>query len=232
MPRHLLSIECVLQAALAALLPAGALAADMVCGHDALCRQHLDRGLELSQAAEHAQALRSFEAAYDRTADPRVAVNIGRTLHKLERYPEALDWYRLAEKTAVSDPALLAEIQSRRGTTRAEQTRERSSPRAPTVVNKPVIEVAASPASMSAAAVAVQNSNNNNVVINVIAPHPQVHTESRIPLYRKGWFWAAAAVLTSGAAAALAGTLAPRPWQPNDDVKIGWVTNALTGGTR
>jgi tetratricopeptide (TPR) repeat protein len=77
-----------------------AIAEPLRCTQDLVCRSHLDQGVALDLAGKYEPALREFQAAYQRQKDPRMAMNIGRTLHKLGRFSEALSWYKDAGRAA------------------------------------------------------------------------------------------------------------------------------------
>lgn len=65
-----------------------------VCLHDGLCRAHYTRARGLSKENDYEGALTAYEAAYRRRSVPWLLLNIGRTLHKLGKPAEALNYYR------------------------------------------------------------------------------------------------------------------------------------------
>jgi hypothetical protein len=63
-----------------------ALAAEVApdaCLRDAKCRQLEDAGIEASERKDYDEALKQFQAAYERVPLPRLLLNIGRSLHHL-----------------------------------------------------------------------------------------------------------------------------------------------------
>ena len=63
------------------------------CLRDAKCRQLDDAGIEASGRKDYDEALKQFEAAYERVPLPRLLLNIGRSLHHLGKYQDALTYY-------------------------------------------------------------------------------------------------------------------------------------------
>ena len=82
------------------------------CDQDIGCRQHLDAALQLDHEQKYEPALAEFRAAYRRHPNGRMALNIGRSLHKLGRFDEALIWYQEAGRAAPAEAALSQELRN------------------------------------------------------------------------------------------------------------------------
>ncbi len=64
-----------------------------ICERDAVCRKHSAAGHKLYQDRKYTEALTEFQAAYDLKPEPRLLINIGRTLFHLGRPRAALHAY-------------------------------------------------------------------------------------------------------------------------------------------
>lgn len=73
---------------------AGPNAPDDGCLNDTVCRNHYGQGVKLFEAGRFEAALPEFQAAYERRQMPWLLINMGRTLHRLGRAREALDYYQ------------------------------------------------------------------------------------------------------------------------------------------
>lgn len=78
----------------------------VLCEQNLVCNEHMQKALNLYQSHDYEHALNSFRAAYNSAADPRLLVNIGRMLHLLERYQEAIVYYEKAIKADSGDAHL------------------------------------------------------------------------------------------------------------------------------
>lgn len=78
---------------LLATAPANAASPD-ICQTDDVCRAHTDRAVSLANASDYRGALSAFLAAYAVQAEPRLLVNIGRSLFHLKRFQESIQYYR------------------------------------------------------------------------------------------------------------------------------------------
>ena len=70
------------------------------CEQDAACWKELNRASKLAESGQYAEALSVFEAAYARVPDPRLQINIGRSLHRLGRYDDAVAAFQQYQATA------------------------------------------------------------------------------------------------------------------------------------
>ncbi len=81
------------------------------CEQDPQCWKDLARGSKLAEAGEYATALPIFLDAYQRVPDPRLQINIGRSLYRLQRYDEAIAAFQRYQATApASAPAQEQEV--------------------------------------------------------------------------------------------------------------------------
>jgi tetratricopeptide (TPR) repeat protein len=84
---------------------AGPQAPDDGCLTDSTCRAHYNQAVSLFEAGRFETALPEFNAAYERRQMPWLLINIGRTLHRLGRPREALDYYdRYKQAETKPDP--------------------------------------------------------------------------------------------------------------------------------
>lgn len=195
------------------------------CDQDLACREQLDQALQAERGQRYEEALRAFRAAHQRKPSPRLAVNIGRTLHKLGRYAEALGWYRDVGRTASVDTTLRQELR----TFVADAKLAMDAPRIPPIMLQPTIQV-------QPAAVHLTPLHNLNLRLDTIqsmgggtsAPQPTQPTH----LLKRPWLWAAVGVVL--AAGAIGGAVAvwPRPWQPDASVPSYSLFAAIAGGTK
>jgi tetratricopeptide (TPR) repeat protein len=101
----------VLLGVLAALTPSARAERAPSCEQDTQCWKELSHGSKLAEAGEYAAALPSFEQAYRRVPDPRLQINIGRSLYRLGRYDEAIAAFQRYQATApASAPAQEQEV--------------------------------------------------------------------------------------------------------------------------
>lgn len=70
------------------------------CQRNMVCRVHSDRGVSFSEKKSYAEALSEFQAAYAAEPEPRLLLNIGRSLYRLDRPQEALEYYSRYRKAA------------------------------------------------------------------------------------------------------------------------------------
>lgn len=169
---------------------AGPNAPDDGCLNDPVCRGHYGQGVKLFEAGRFESALPEFQAAYERRQMSWLLINIGRTLHRLGRAREALDYY-LRFKQAESKPD--AETQERLEKYIAQAQALASTPPPP--------DGGASPAQPPSTAEPAKEP--------VAEPAKEPVKEST-PLYKKWWLWTAVgggvlAIVVIGVAAGVAG---------------------------
>lgn len=75
------------------------------CQRNPVCRVYSEKGILLSEQKHYAEALSEFQAAYNAEPEPRLLLNIGRSLYRLDRSQEALDYYgRYRKAVSPLDP--------------------------------------------------------------------------------------------------------------------------------
>lgn len=204
-----------------------AIAEPLRCTQDLVCRSHLDQGVSLDLARKYEPALREFQAAYQRQKDPRVAINVGRTLHKLGRFSDALSWYKAAGRAAPADTELQKQIQE--FTAQAKQNLpEEVGVRAPvSLVNQPTFAVLTSPINLTTA-----TTNNNTIQLELGAMHSDSQPVHKPP-YRRALLWVPLiGVVLAASAAGIAAASWPRPWQPDPQVPSSVFSVATAGGAK
>jgi tetratricopeptide (TPR) repeat protein len=92
--------------------PASALALpNDACIKDERCKEHHDKAVSYYSQQYYDEALTEFQAAYAARQMPLLLINIGRTLQKLGRPKEALDYYeRFQQAESKPDPAIAAKL--------------------------------------------------------------------------------------------------------------------------
>lgn len=72
------------------------------CQRNMVCRVHSNKGILASERKNYAEALQEFQAAYAAEPAPRLLVNIGRSLYRLDRPQQALDYYNRYRRAETS----------------------------------------------------------------------------------------------------------------------------------
>jgi hypothetical protein len=147
--------------------PSGALAAspsDEGCNQDDDCRAHFVKGKALYKQQDYTAALKEFQDAYERRQTPILLANIGRTLQKLGRPKEALEYYERCQAAAKSDQELQQKLAEYIAETKALLPTA-----SPAVAATPKSELEPQPA-------------------------PSVSVEEPKPVYKRGWFIAVVVV--------------------------------------
>lgn len=204
-----------------------AVAEPLRCGPDPQCRFHLDRGIALDREQKYELALAEFQAAYRRQPDPWVAVNVGRTFHKLGRFAEALSWYRDAGYTSPADVELQKQLLEFAAQARQNLPSAPSAQKPVTVVNQVPITLQTAPVTSSSISSATAI-NNTTVKIDLGSQPP-----GTTPLYQRMSLWAPLIGVTLLASAAgIAAGLWLRPWQPDPDTPSSPFSPATVGGVQ
>ncbi|PSM32150.1 tetratricopeptide repeat protein [Haliangium sp. UPWRP_2] len=98
------------------------------CQADSQCWRELSRGSKLAEAADYPAALVAFQQAFARIPDPRLQINIGRSLHRLGRYDEAIAAFQRYQATApANSPPDEREI-AQRFLTESQTAQQKSTP--------------------------------------------------------------------------------------------------------
>ncbi len=153
-------------------LAGGANDPDDGCLRDNECRGHYDKAMKSYGGGRYEAALPEFQAAYGLRQMPWLLVNIGRTLHRLGRLEEAVQYYNNYEKASLgSDPETLKRVQDYRSQAQAALDALKSGQGTPTT---PAVTPSTPPEGTAPAG-----------------------TEQPKPIYKKWWFW----TIIGGAAA-------------------------------
>lgn len=207
-------------AVVAALLVLGARSAaagpsspDDGCLTDSSCLGHYNQAVKLFEDRRFEPALGEFQAAYHRRQMPWLLINIGRTLHRLGRPREALEYY---ERHRLAETKPDAETLERREkyTAQARALIEASANPSAAATSEPG-ETAA--AAQTAAATEPAATAPTSVVAPTAAAATAAATVNaseqpeKPPLYKKWWFWTAigggvAVIAIVGIAAGVAST--------------------------
>jgi len=140
-------------------LAGGANDPDDGCLRDSECRGHYEKAMKAYSGGRYEAALPEFQASYGLRQMPWLLVNIGRTLHRLGRLEEAVQYYNNYEKASLgSDPETLKKVQDYR--TQAQ-----------------------------AALDAMKGGQGNISVPPPTQEAPAATTEPPKPIYKKWWFW-------------------------------------------
>jgi tetratricopeptide (TPR) repeat protein len=182
------------------------------CLKDPECNEHYQRALAEYDAGRYDTALAGFQAAYARRQMPWLLVNIGRTVQRLGRPQEAINYYERYKK---AEPNIDAEAEKRINKY-IEQARAllESTPEQPTLpLTPPKPDPTTTPPALN---------------LNATAPTPPPPSDAPAgrPVYKKWWFWTIIGVVVAGGVAGgVAGAVlankkqpVPDPIQPTDPV--------------
>lgn len=165
---------------------------DEGCNQDEVCRGLFVKGKALYKEQDYSAALKMFMGAYERRQTPILLINIGRTLQKLGRPKEALDYYQRCQEAAKTDNDLQEKLAVYIAETKA-LIREAPAQTEPTAPKPdPTAEPAPPP---------------------LTEPLTPVTPPENKPVYKKGWFWAVmvTGVLVVGGAVAAGVYFGTRP---------------------
>ena len=177
------------------------------CLKDPVCRASYNQALGQYDAGRYDEALTGFQAAYARRQMPWLLVNIGRTVQRLGRPQEAINYYERYKK---AEPNIDAESEARinkfieQARALLEQTPEQSNL---PVTPKPDPTVAPPPVAL----------NLNPAV------RPDADTSpTNKPVYKKWWFWTIIGVVVAGGVAGgVAGAVLSQKKAPPDPFMTG-----------
>jgi hypothetical protein len=149
---------------LALATPAWAAEPSGLCSKDPECKKHSEEGLKLYGERKYTQALTEFQQAYDLKPEPRLQLNIGRTLYHLGRPRAALKAYEQYGKTGNPDAEMQKKLEKYIAEAKiaVEAEQEHMPPPPPPIDPATGLPVGAAP-----------------------PPPPPV------PVYKKWWFWTA-----------------------------------------
>lgn len=162
------------------------------------CRAHFSAGMKLFKSEAFSDALREFNNAYAEQPDPRLLLNIGRTLHLLGKSQEALKYYQRCQEATAQDESLDHELSERLKDYIAQaQQAGVSSPSLPPSAEAP----------MTADTVSVQPTpplTQPADSIPQVAPSPQALQtplackDTSPPVYKRWWLWALVGTSAAG----------------------------------
>lgn len=175
-----LALCCAVLMLLAVSAARAASPSDEGCNQDEECRAHFVKGRGYYKDQDYKSALDEFNAAYARRQTPILLINIGRSLQKLGRPKEALEYYQRCQAATTTDKDLQEKLKIYIGEVQALLTTEPAEvkPTPPPEVEQPEPPPA--------------------VLLN---PEPE-----KKPVYKKAWFWVAvvgAGVVVGGVTAGL-----------------------------
>lgn len=167
------------------------LPADDGCLNDGVCRSHYEQAVKQFESGRYELALGSFQAAYQRRQMPWLLINLGRTLHRLGRPREALQYYdRYRQAEARPDPETAARLE--KYTAQAKTLVDTAgAPLSATPDDDPAGEVGSLPAQSPPAQPAVSPAASTPADSTGPAASPATPPaeEVRTPIYKKWWFW-------------------------------------------
>ena len=141
-----------------------------ICQKDPACRKHSDEGHKLYGDRKYSEALTEFQRAYDTKPEPRLLLNVGRTLFRLGRPRAALRAYEQYQKVAPPDPDTQAKVER--------------------YIAEAKIAVEAEKEAAPPEEKALEQANAQTPPANPpgVTPPPP---EEKKPVYKKWWFWTA-----------------------------------------
>lgn len=176
---------------LAAPAAAGPHSPDDGCLNDGICLGHYNQAVKLFEGGRFELALSEFQAAYHRRQMPWLLINIGRTLHRLGRPREALEYYeRHRQAEAKPDAETLDRLEKYTAQARAlAETGPTGPPPAdPATDPAPAPDPAATAPAPAGPAAAVAPAAAPVAAATPAAAPPKLEHK---PLYKKWWFWTA-----------------------------------------
>jgi hypothetical protein len=204
---------------LAAPAAAGPHSPDDGCLTDSVCRGHYNQAVKLFEGGRFEPALVEFQSAYRRRQMPWLLINIGRTLHRLGRPREALEYYdRHRQAEAKPDAETLDRLEKYTAQARAladtnPTTPPPETPPDPPLTTEPAAApgAAAAPGTAAAPPAAVTPAAATPPAIATAPTPPQPEHK---PVYKKWWFWTAigggvAAIAVIGIVAGVAANSSP-----------------------
>lgn len=152
------------------------------------CRVHSSAGTKFFKLEAYADALREFHNAYAEQPDPRLLLNIGRTLHLLGKSQEALKYYGRCEEATAQDESLDRELKDRLKDYKAQALQATGGSSASPPPTDAPLASADPPPPHPAASLAPAPASSAEAA--AAAPACQ---EASPPLYKKKWLWATVA---------------------------------------
>lgn len=217
--------------------PAYAKSAD--CRTDPVCADHIAQAFDLDRQKKYESALAEFESAYRIHPEPRIIADIGRTLHRLGKYAQAIAHYQRAAAAELADEELRRTLGFY-----IEEAQRRLPPSRVPAKQAGVARTTQPAADASPTAAAPQASAHTCVVVSdtgetgpgcpespprlgstttALAPTAHAYNQTTVrlspPLHKRWWFWTilGSIVVGSVAASVALATQAQRPATPPAD---------------
>jgi tetratricopeptide (TPR) repeat protein len=169
------------------------------CLKDTVCKDHYDKALKFYDQGQYADALPEFQAAYERRQMPWLMLNVGRTMQRLGRPQEAINYYERYKKAELNmEPATLARV-------------NKYIEQAQALVDKGPEPTSKAPdTGAGTGAGPAPNSGPSSGVAATLTLNPGQETPPPPkPIYKKWWFWTIiGAVVVGGVVGGVAGGLA------------------------
>ncbi len=171
------------------------------CLKDVVCHDHYYKALKLYDDGKYADALPEFQAAYQRRQMPWLMLNVGRTMQRLGRPQEAIDYYERYKKAELNmEPATLERV-------------NKYIEQAQALIDKPAGETP-NPPNLTVKDPGPANPPTGTGTQLVLTPGQEGPPPPK-PVYKKWWFWTIIGVAVAGGiAGAVAGSLAAQKSPP------------------
>jgi tetratricopeptide (TPR) repeat protein len=168
-----------------------------------------EKGRAYFQIGEYQKALEAFKAAHVEKADPAFLYNIAECHRQLGDSANALAFYQRFLRLAPPDNSLRAEAEARIAELQARKPPAPPGPQATPATGAPatpgpVSPIAAAPQAPPATGAHPTPPDGSSSVptVTLAQTRPAESGEAR-PVYRRGWFWVAVAVVLLGGAVAV-----------------------------
>lgn len=196
--------------------PASAATGEVNCSQDDACREHFKQASEYYKVKNYVEALLEFRTAYARRPEPRILLNLGRTLFKMGRPKEAIDYYQRFQTAAPNDSASQETVNKYLEEARAAllppaEVEPKKEPAIPAEPEPPP----QSPPEPPSAATPVPPALTLAASVRppaATAPPPR-------PIYKKWWLWTLIGVSVAGGVTGLVVGTYRRPGSANADVE-------------
>lgn len=227
-----------ISAALAALLVAAKLSTGIAaptpqrraCSQIPSCTRHHSSAVQRSAGRDYEKALTEFQAAYQESEEPRFLLDIGRCLHMLTRYSEAVATYEKLHRIEFKDDALRESLRRYEAEARSQLSAVPKLAAPASAARSEGRPLSTSGASADASVGLLTNTIViGGPIVSNGAVSPQAPADARqllaaspgptkgtpVPLFKRPWLWGllGSAVVVSGSAVA-AGVLLRPTTQP------------------
>ncbi len=197
------------------------------CLKDTVCRDSYYKALKLYDEGKYVEALDGFQSAYGRRQMPWLLLNIGRTLQRLGRAQEAINYYERYKKAELNiDAATLDKVN--KYIEQAKALLDTSSPEPqpnqtqPTTPTTGTVEPAPG-SDPGKSSTATSPGSTQPLPAAALTGGPATDSAST-PVYKKWWFWTIVGVVVVGGVAAGVGVAVANratpaePFLPTDPI--------------